>query len=218
MKCFIFILFLIFFKDSAGENYKTLFFPGLISILTITDSSIDFYYYTTFKKNVVLKYDFATEDQKISSTYEGDMISICYIWDEDYKQIYIIVKNYFYVFSNTFIGYLIFGYLKDRYSNLVLDECFEDEDAKTYCSIFVSFINSENKLKINKYKFIYEVVSYSLLKSKEIDLINSSGQISLNNCQYTSCHKANNDNGFVLVCFYENGDSEIVAISLNLDT
>ena len=52
------IIFYIIFKGTAREIYKTLFFKNLISILVITDSSIDFYYYTTLKKNTVLKYDF----------------------------------------------------------------------------------------------------------------------------------------------------------------
>ena len=218
MKIFIFIIFYIFFKENVGQIYKTLFFPELISILAISDSSIDFYYYTTLKKNSALKYEFELEAQKISFTSEGDMISICYIWDETYKQIYIIVKNYLYVFSTKYIDYIKFEYLTNRYSVLVLDECI-DEETTSYCSLFISLINSENKFAIYKYKIQYSTINYSLLGSKEIDLINSSGQISLNNCDYTSCHKAKDEDGSdFLVCFYENGNSEIVAITLNKDT
>ena len=218
MKFFIFLLFLNIFKGSVGQIYKTLFIPKYLSILAISDSSINFYVYTDLHKNAASYYNFQLEEQKISSTYEGNMISICYITESNYVEIYIMVKNYFYVFSNTFINYIKFDYLKDRYSNLVLDECVGDEETSKYCSIFVSFINSENQLKINKYKFKYETINYSLLKSNEIDLINSSGQISLNNCEYISCHKAKNVMEFILVCFYENDNSEIGAISLNKDT
>ena len=218
MKFFIFLLFLNIFKGSVGQIYKTLFIPKYLSILAISDSSINFYFYTDLHKNAASYYNFQLEEQKISSTYEGNMISICYITESNYVEIYIMVKNYFYVFSNTFINYIKFDYLKDRYSNLVLDECVGDEETSKYCSIFVSFINSENQLKINKYKFKYETINYSLLKSNEIDLINSSGQISLNNCEYISCHKAKNVMEFILVCFYENDNSEIGAISLNKDT
>ena len=219
MKIFIFIIFFKCFKSNVGQTYKTLFFPELISILAITDSSIDFYYYTTFTKNTVLKYDFELEEQKISSISEGDMISICYLWDEFYKQIYIIVKNYLYVFSSGFINYVKFDNLTDRYSVLVLDECVKNGETTSYCSLFISFINSENKLEIYKYKFNNDTINYSLLKSKEIDLINSSGQISLNNCKYINCHKAKNESGLdVLVCFYENNNSEMTAITLNKDS
>ena len=218
MKIFVFIVFFIFFKLNVGQIYKTLFTPELISILAISHSSIDLYYYTTFRKNTVLKYDFSNDEQKISSTSEGDMISICYIWDETHKQIYIIIKNYLYVMTNGFNDHIKLDYLKDRYSILVLDECVGNEESNKYCSLFISFINSENKLEIYKYKFQYNTIKYSLLISKEIDLINSSGEISLNNCDYTSCHKAKNENNLVLVCFYENGNSEIVAITLNKDT
>ena len=218
MKILLFIIFYIIFKENVGQIYKTLFFPRLISILAISDSSIDFYYYTTFIKNTALKYDFPLEEQKISSTSEGDMISICYIWDNTYKQIYIIVKNYLYVFEKKFINYIKLDNLTDRYSVLVLDECIGDEETTIYCSLFISFINSENKLEIYKYKFQYSTINYSLL-SKKIDLINSSGQISLNNCDYINCHKAKDgSDSDVLVCFYENGNSEIVAISLNKDS
>jgi hypothetical protein len=215
MKIFIFIIFFIFFKGNVGQIYKTLFIPELISILTISDLSINFYYYTTFKKNTILKYDF-NDEQKISSTSEADMISICYIWDDSYKQIYIIVKSYLYVLSNNIKNYVNLDYLTNRYSVLVLDECNENEEST--CSLFISFINSKNKLEIYKYKFKYDTIEYSLLISKEIDLINSSGEISLNNCDYISCHKAKNENNLVLVCFYENGNSEISAITLNKDT
>jgi len=218
MKFFIFILFLNIFKGSFGQIYKTLFMRKILSILAISDSSINFYIYTDLHKNAASYYNFQLEEQKISSTYEGNMISICYISESNYIEIYIIIKNYLYVFSNTFINYIKFDYLKDRYSNLVLDECVGDEETSKFCSIFVSFINSENQLKIYKYKFKYETIDYSFIKSKEIDLINSSGQISLNNCEYISCHKAKNENDFILVCFYENDNSEIGAISLNKDT
>ena len=219
MKIFIFIIFYIIFKGTAREIYKTLFIKNLISILVITDSSIDFYYYTTLKKNTVLKYDFSLDEQKISSISEGDMITISYIWDDNHKQIYIIVKNYLYVFSTQFINYVKLDYLKDRYSFLVLDECVGNEEEARYCSLFISFINSKNKLEIHKYKFQNSTIEYSLLQSKEIDLINSSGQISLNNCDFISCHKAKNESeSDVFVCFYENDNSEIAAIFLNKDT
>ena len=190
MKCFIFILFFIFFKSNAGEIYKTLFIPELIGILTISDSSINLYYYTIFRQNTVLKIDFGIEEQKISSAYEGDMISICYIWNESYKEILVIVKSYLYVMSNDFRNYIKFDYLIDKYSILVLDEFFKENGTTSFCSFFITFINSENKLEIYNYKIQIDTINYSLLKSKEIDLINSSGKISLNNCEYTSCHKA----------------------------
>ena len=147
------------------------------------------------------------------------MITISYIWDENHKQIYIIVKNYLYVFSTQFINYVKLDYLKDRYSFLVLDECVGNEEEARYCSLFISFINSKNKLEIHKYKFQYSTIEYSLLQSKEIDLINSSGQISLNNCDFISCHKAKNESeSDVFVCFYENDNSMIAVIFLNKDT
>ena len=220
MKIFIFIMFFNFFKGIAVQIYKTLFIPKLLSILVITDSSIDFYYYTSFKKNSLLKYDFSVEEQKISSTSEGDMISICYIWDDTPKQVFIIVKNYLYTFIETkYNDYIKLDYLIDRYSVLVLDECVVNKGTTNFCSLFISFINSDNKLEIYKYKFIYNTINYSLLKSTKIDLINSSGQISLKYCDYISCHKAKIENGSeALLCFYENDNSEIVAITLNKDT
>ena len=217
MKIFIFIIFFIFFKGNVGQIYKTLFIPEFLSILAISDLSINFYYYTTFAKNTLLKYEFPNDEQKISSISEGDMISICYISDETYKQFYIIIKNYLYVFSSTkFVGYVKLDYLVGRYSVLVLDE-YNGSEESTF-SLFISFINSKNKLEIYKYKFKYDTIEYSLLISKEIDLINSSKEISLNNCDYISCNKAKNENNLFLVCFYENDNSEIAAITLNKDT
>ena len=142
------------------------------------------------------------------------MISICYYKFENSFQIYIIVKNYLYVFSDKFIGYIELEHLVNKYSIIVLDECIED----SFCSLFISFINSENKLEINNYKVVYDTISLTLLRTIKIDLINSLGQISSNNCEYISCHKAKNGDDYVLVCFYENDNSEIGAITLNLDT
>ena len=161
MKNFIFIIFFNFIKGIVGQTYKTLIIPKLISILDVSDSAINFYYYTTFEKNTILKYDFELEEQKISSTSEGDMISICYIYDDTHKHIYIIVKNYLYVFSPKFINYVKLDYLTDRYSVLVLDECVKDEQTTSNCSLFISFINSENKLEIYKYKFQGGTINYS---------------------------------------------------------
>jgi len=217
MKIFIFLIFFNIFKGNIGQIYKTLFIKKLIGIFVISDSSINFYHYTTFKKNSVLKYDFAIDEQKISSTSEGDMISIGYICDDTYCQTYIIVKKYLYVFSSEFVNYIKLDYLEDKYSVLVFNECNKDETATIYCSLFISFINSENKLEIYKYKFKYNTINYS--KQQSIIDLNSSGQISLNNHEYISCNKATNVNNLdVLVCFYENDNSEIAAITLNKDT
>ena len=215
MKIFILILFFNFYKVNLEQIYKTFFLPEFLSILAITDSSIDFYFYTILRKNSALYYTYGQEEQKISSISEGDMISICYYKFENSFQIYIIVKNYLYVFLDKFIGYIELEHLVNKYSIIVLDECIED----SFCSLFISFINSENKLEIYKYQFAYNTTNYSKLVSKQIDLINSLGQISSNNCDYISCHKAKNESGlYALVCFYENDNSEIAAITLNKDT
>ena len=220
MKIFIFIIFFIFFKDNAEEIYRTFFIYEYMSIFTITDLSINLYTYTTLRKNSAVYYNFEFEEQKITSTHEENMISISYNANNtDYKQLYIIVKNYLYIFSIKYINYIKFDYLLDRYSTLVSGECVGEEEATYFCPLFISFINSENKLEIYKYKFQYNTINYSLLVSKEIDLINSSGQISINNCDYISCHKANSGSGSdVLVCFYENDNSEIAAITLNINS
>jgi len=220
MKIFIFIIFFIFFKDNAEEIYRTFFIYEYMSIFTITDLSINLYTYTTLRKNSAVYYNFEFEEQKITSTHEENMISISYNANNtDYKQLYIIVKNYLYIFSIKYINYIKFDYLLDRYSTLVSGECVGEEEATYFCPLFISFINSENKLEIYKYKFQYNTINYSLLVSKEIDLINSSGQISINNCDYISCHKANSGSGSdVLVCFYENDISEIAAITLNINS
>jgi len=218
MKIFIFIIFFNFFIGNNGEIYKTFFIYEYASIFTISDSSIDLYIYTTLRKNSAINYNFVSEEQKISSTNEENMISISYNADNSsYKQLYIIIKNYLYIFSNKFIGFIKFDYLIDRYSTLVSEECAGE--ATYFCHLFISFINSENKLEIYKYNFQYNTINYSLLKSEKKDLINSSGQLSLNNCKYISCQKAKNEYSLdVLVCFYENDYSEISAITLNIDT
>ena len=225
MKFFIFVIFFNIIKANANKIYKTKFIHEFANIVEITESSIDFYIYLTeMRKSTSTICNFENEEQKISSSSEGDMISISYnVEDTNYKQLYIIVKNYLYIFfTSQYIDYIKFDYLKDIYSTLVSDKCVGEEGENHFCHLYISFINSENKLNIYKYKFLYnkiEPLNYSFIKLKEIDLINSSGQISLNICKYISCQKAKNESSLdVLVCFYENDNSEIAAITLNLDT
>ena len=218
MEIYKFILFFIFFKGNIGQIYKTVLIKESLGILAISESSINLYYYTIFRANSLYKANFELEEQKIHSSDEGNMISVCYLKETDYIEIFVIVKNYLYVVAYNYNNYIKFDYLTNRYPILVFDKCFENEENKKFRSLFISFINSENKLEIYKYQIEYSSINYSLLKSKEIDLINSSGELSLNNCEYISCHKAKNENDFVLVCFYENDNSEISAISLNIDT
>ena len=224
MEIFIFAIFFNILKVNANKVYKTFFFSSYASIIEITESSIDFYIYLTLKKSTASNCIFTDEEQKISSASEGDMISISYyIENISYKQLYIIVKNYLYVFfSSQFVGYIKFEYLKDRYSTSISNECDGEEGTIHYCPLYIFFINSENKLVIYQYKFEYNKIdplNYSLVKTKEINLINSSGQNSLNNCKFISCQKAKNENDFdVFVCFYENDYSEIAAITLNKDS
>ena len=218
MEIYIFILFFICFKANIGQIYKIVLIKEYISILTVSESSINLHYYNGFLKNTAYKANFELEEQKIHSSDEGNMISVCHFKEENYPEIFVIVKNYLYVVSYNYNNYIKFDYLTNRYSILVFDKCFEDEENKKFRSLFISFINSENKLEIYKYQIEYSSINYSFIKSKEIDLINSSKQLSLNNCEYISCHKAKNGNDFVLVCFYENDYSEIGAISLNIET
>ena len=224
MIIFIFEILFSIFKLNAYKIYKTFCVFELSHIIEITESSIDSYRITDMEKSTAITCNFPIEEQKISSPSEGDMISISYnVEISQYKQLYIIVKNYLYVFfGSQFVDYIKFDYLKDKYSALVSDKCVGEEGETHYCFLYISLINSENKLETYKYKFEYNKIkplNYSFVKSHETDLINSSGQTSFNNCKYLSCNKAKNENDSdVLLCFYENDISEIAAITLNLDT
>ena len=223
MKFFIFVIFFNIFKLNANKIFKTICINKYSHIVEITESSIDFYNIITMRKSSSTFYNFVNETQKISSANEENMISISYnLESSEYKILYIIIKNYLYVFSDQFIDFIKFDYLQDKYSALVSEECVGEEGATHFCPLYISFINSENKLKTYKYKIVFNKINpinYSFVRSYEIDLINSSGQTSFNNCKYISCHKAKNENELdVLVCFSESDNSEIAAITLNLET
>ena len=86
MKIFIFFIFFNIFKIKADKVYKTLFIHNYGSIVEITETSIDFYIYINLRKSVSLFHNFKSEEQKISSSPEGDMISISYNTDNiEYK-------------------------------------------------------------------------------------------------------------------------------------
>ena len=217
MKSFIFILFLIFFKGNDGQIYKTLFIPDLQSIVAISDSSIKSYYYPTFTENSLFWFNFEDDEQKITSTNEGDMVSMSYLGDSNCKEIFIIIKNYIYFLGEYYRNNIQIQFLNNRITSLVLEDWYE-EQGTYFCNLFICFVDSENKLQIFKLKQQYISLNFFLLNIVSIDLMNSSGQISLNNCEIISCQKAKNEDDFVLVCFYENDKSEIGALTLNLET
>ena len=68
MKFFRLILFFIFFENIEGGIFKTVFAPKLLSIISVGDSSINLYFYTTLRMNSNnnYKFDFELEEQKIA--------------------------------------------------------------------------------------------------------------------------------------------------------
>ena len=216
MSIFILLFSFNFFIINTQQPYKSYFLQEFQKIITICDKGIYFYNISNIESPSQLNKIFENY-QKITSS-EEDMISLI-TFNSEVKVIYIIVKNYIYSFSeNSFISEYKIENITDRTSSLIGHDC-KEEGTNINCYFFIAFINSEKKLQIFKYNNQYNTNVYTCMVFQTIDLINSSGETSLSKYDGISCQQAVNEiDSLVLVCFFENENTELGAINLNVET
>ena len=205
---FIFILFIIPFSTETKQPYRTYFLDGFGLLATIYNDSI-----RTYSQNNELLYTLNFQNQIISSE-EKNMISLSYIYNDNIKVLYMIAKNNIYSGTNYFTVETSNENITNRPSIIVPYNCENNN-----CTILISLIDSDKKLRIYKYQNICGLADYYYLNHKIIALTNSSSsQTSLSGCDYVSCQIMVYSEKKVYVCFYENSKKEIGTITLNLDT
>ena len=141
---------------------------------------------------------------------DSKMISLT---DISYDQIYIIVKNYLYIFSNegTFIQTTQIENLSEYLpSTLIYNEFISNEETRIF---YIALINIYNSLTLFSLKNSIKndgVNIISQTKEVSLDLKNSSGDNTISGCDYISCQimVISSDLKY-LTCFYENKEDEI---------
>ena len=215
---FIMIYFFSLSLINSKQPYNSYFLEKFNAIVIIYQDDISFY--STSNISLISKYTIKNDEQKINSLSEAEMISFGYIYNNTYQEIYIIIKNYIYNFKSNkeFNSLFKIESINNNIPELIVYKCLT-EFSYSYCFILIAFINSDNKLKILEYKHKLESEEYTNTKSNELYLINSLGGISKSQCDNVSCKiMVNILNKKVLTCFYENEDSQIGAMIINIET
>ena len=150
--------------------------------------------------------------QNLQNTFEAKLISLCetIYENESFQKIYIIVKNYLYIFqkSGNFIKYIENTNMANNLPSIIIQS--ENEIDSNIISFFISLIDENKKLKI--YLVKHTITNDLLLFEKDItiDIINSSGDNTISKSDFVTCQiMYTNSNDKYLTCFYENDNSEL---------
>ena len=148
------------------------------------------------------------------------MISLGSIYNQDYKIIYVIVKNYIYFGTHGYINNAInIDNIADMPSKIVPYQCiYISEEYKKYCYFFICLIDSDKKLRIYEYNHVYGESDLNCINNNIIDIIDSSEMTSFSEFDILTCQIMIYNSNEVLVCFYENEKTEIGTIVLNIET
>ena len=203
------LLFFLNLVNSLSDEqfYKSIFFENYQMIFSFTTSQIFTYNSKELTKKAT--HQLKLTEQYIFNNYEAEMISSIATLNQtqdDYRQIYIIIKNYLYNFSRD-------GVFNSEHkienmdivpSNLIFKEC-KVESSNQICLLFIAFININKNLniflmenQISQKKFFTKInITYNLK--------NNLGQSSLSKCDFVSCQIMSiSSDEKVLTCFYEN--------------
>ena len=211
----ILIIFLAISGIKALVPYKILYFENIDIIVSISDNKMLFHQSSTLSQ--VGSYEFINEE-KINSTEESNMIDGCYFYYKDAQPIYIIIRNNIYIYTDSyFIVNKKIENLTNTYPNIIPIKC-QIENLMLCCFFFIAVIDDDVNLKIYKYKYIKKSIELILLNSKIFDLKKSSRNSSKTKCKNVSCQIMTYSSKNVLSCFYENDNSELGVININIDT
>ena len=199
------------------QPYYSYFLESFSILVVIYDKKIIFY--SSISLDEIKTYYFG-RDQKITSNDEGEMISLVTFDEDIYKGIYMIIKNYIYIFhiNGKLNTYYKLESINNKVADLVSYKCISNY-YNSFCYVFIAFLDSNSKLKILEF---YNKVNDDDIKyanTKSFDLINSSGGISKSYNDNVSCQimiKDSSEN--ILTCFYENDYSQMGAFLINPET
>ena len=212
------IIILILFLTISGINalvpYKVLYFEQIDIIISISSDKMLFHKSSTLAQ--VGSYEFIS-DQKIKSSEEASMVNGCYFYYNDVQPIFIIIKNNIFFYTESyFVGAKTIENLENTNANIISIEC-QLENLILCCYFFIAVIDEDVNLKIYKYKYIKITNELILLQSNSFELKKSSNINAKTKCKNVSCQIMTNSSKNVLTCFYENDDSELGAININIE-
>ena len=182
----------------------------------------------TFSNNYIISYNSLTQIQitntqlieKLSSHSDTDFISFAETRETDYtyQQIYIMIKNYLYIFSKDGMlkKYIKIQNMGNNIPSIIIPyECISNIET---CIIFLILINSQKKLEIYLIKHGISNNEFIFEKNEIFDIINSSGENSLSKINYVTCQiMPISSDKKLLTCFYINENTEIGTIYFDLD-
>ena len=212
LKYFFFFLLYVVPLVKSLQPYNSFFLEDFEKFVVIYDNQISFYN-SSQKLKELYDYEFKTNDQKINSYNESEMISIGIFNEINCKEIYIIVKDYLYnyLYNGQLITNKTFNFLKYRNSDFIPYNIITED--YTYSIIFFILFDLQKNLNIYKYKHKLRTDEFIQLKSNNINLMQKSKKDSI------SCQKMINENNTdVLTCFYENEISQISAMTIDVDS
>ena len=211
---FVIILIIHFQGIELITAYKSFYFQKFGKIFTIYDSCI--HVYDSANLNNINSF-FLTGELQIISSEESKMISASYFYNEEFQQIYILVKHH------------VFFYTKDKFngnsnilnnhnglSDIISYDCVY-ENSEPVCHFFVAIINEQQNMRIFKYQFNSKTKHISLMNDRIFELKNSNGNKSNSQCDNVSCQLMSYSSNTVLTCFYENENSELCSINIKVD-
>ena len=215
----ILLFFLNLVNSLNGEQfYKSIFFENYQIVFSFTTFQIITYNSTMLTKIATHQ---LVNEQQIFNNSEAEMISSIATLNQtevDYRQIYIIIKNYLYNFSRNaaFNSKHKIENMDIVPSNLIFKEC-KEESGKRICLLFIAFININKNLNIflmennigDKQLFTKINITYNLR--------NNLGGSSLSKCDFVSCQIMSiSSDDKVLTCFYENENTELGTVNFNI--
>ena len=209
-----FVFFILFFKVltiNYSQIYASFFLEDFDKCLIVFDSKISFYKSSSFTEIISTQ---LLNEQIISSSEEGQMISLGLFNENNHKEIYIIVKNYIYnfVYDGTMNTKLSIDYLKEKISKFIPYKIVYEEEYY-YSYFFIAFIDSDKNINIYKYKHKLSNEDFIIEDFNIFNLSTKSNSDSIS-CQIMK----NKDNDNILTCFYEDILTQICALTINVDT
>ena len=209
-----FIILIFPFLCEADKPLISYFLDDYNYLVTIFNDKINVYDYNGQVQSSI----YFDEELDMDSPKLAYMSSLGSLYNENYKIIFVIVKDFIYYGINGIINIkLDNNNITGRPSNINPHEC-KEEDGNKYCYFFISLIGSDKKLQIYKYYLGYGQNSYNFINYKIIELMDSSSNISPSGSDFVTCKIMSFYGNPTYACFYENSNSEIGSIILKLDT
>ena len=212
---FFIIIIYLNFNGVHLTSYKLIYFEDSGKIFSICDKII--YVYETKTLQSCNSY-YLTNDQIINSSDESKFISSNYFFNENFEPIFIIIKDYLYIYViDKFIGNHKIDDITNKQSSIITYDC-KYENSEQICYFFIAIIDDNKNLKVFKFKYNLTKKELTMIRNNILELKDSLGNNSKSKCDNASCQIMTYSSKNILTCFYENENTELGAININVET